>query len=122
MPLERPTDAPHRLDLFSGHVATALRELHVTKHPGALSVVMAQCCLTYLGPVERGFMLAFAAQAASPGDLKLLFRCLDPVPTCSLTAKEIAQHDACARWARAMHAWGLGRGEWRPPPQRESFK
>jgi len=122
MPLESATEDRHRLDLFSEHLATALRELHVTDHPGALSVVMARCCRAYLGPIERSFMLAVGAQAAEPGDLELLHRCLDPVPSCSLTSKEIARHDACARWARATHAWGLGRGDWRPPPQRENFK
>jgi hypothetical protein len=72
MALESITDSRHRLDVFSGHVATALRELHVTERPGALSGVLARCFLAYLGPIERLMLLAAAAQAADPDDLEQL--------------------------------------------------
>ena len=63
MPLESATEGRHRLDLFSGHLATALHELHVTEQPGALSGVLAECCYAYLGPCERAFLAAATVQA-----------------------------------------------------------
>ena len=63
MPLEAATAPHHRFDQFSEHLATALRELHVTEHAGALSGVMAECCLAYLGPMERAFLAAATVQA-----------------------------------------------------------
>ena len=74
MHLESAPEAPHRLDVFTGHVATALRELHVTPHPGALSGVLAQCCLKYLGKAEREFMLGVFVQAAEPAAQERVWR------------------------------------------------
>ncbi len=68
MPLESATEAPHRLVVFAGHLTTALRELRVTEHPGALSGVLAECCLDYLGPNELALLLVAAVQAADAAD------------------------------------------------------
>ena len=80
MALETATEGRHRLDLFSGHLATALRELHVTEHAGALSGVMAECCLAYLGPCERAFIAAVGLQAVDPKDREALHAALAPAP------------------------------------------
>lgn len=122
MPLESATESRHRLDVFSGHLATALRELHVTEQAGALSGVMAECCMAYLGPIERAFLLAVGAQAADPEDRAALLTALDPAPPCTVTKKEIALLDATKRWARAHTRWANERGEWRPPPEPRNFK
>ncbi len=72
MPLERPTDAPHRLDEFAGHLVAALRELRTAPHPGAMSGEMSRCCRAYLGRHQRKFMLAVMAQAAEQADVDRL--------------------------------------------------
>ena len=80
MPLESATEGHHRLDLFSGHLATALHELHVTEQPGALSGVMAECCRAYLGPCERAFIAAVGLQAIDPKDLEAVHAAISPTP------------------------------------------
>ena len=122
MPQDSENPGTQRLDLVLGHTGTALRELRSTEAPGALSGIMAKCWRTYLGPKERAFLMAVGAQAAEPEDRQALHAALDPVPSCSLTAKEIKRHEACDRWAGAHARWGRRRGEWTPPPERDDFK
>lgn len=69
MPADTPTEPAGRLESVLAHTGTALRELRTTTAPGALSGVLAECWLEFLGPRERDFLLLTAAQAAEPQHL-----------------------------------------------------
>jgi len=122
MSVQAATDSRHRLDVFSEHVATALRELRVTRHPGALSGALAECFIAHLGTNERALLAAAAVQAADAEFRADIHSAIEPVPRCTLTAKQIARSKSADRWGKALRRWGLGRGEWTAPPQREFFK
>jgi hypothetical protein len=68
---------PDRIVTTMAHTAHALRELRNATSPGVLSGVMAECWRARFGPIQRHFLLAVAAQAADPEDLKDLGAMLD---------------------------------------------
>lgn len=79
MPSDDSSTKPGRLDGVMSQTSDALRELRVTDSAGALSGRLAQTWHTELGPTERSFLLAAAAQAASPNDAMFLVEFLDGI-------------------------------------------
>ena len=120
IPLE---SARHRLDVFSGHLATALRELHITEQAGALSGVLAECCRAYLGPMERAFLAGGAVQACDAGFQADLIRALEYDQAArklrqeDRAAYELERQECAEHWAKRLKtADGLipkyGQVEW----------